>query len=188
MADYAALLLKWNKKINLIGPATESDIWLRHIEDSVQLVPLIPTTAKTLVDFGSGAGLPGLVIAIQCPELSVTLVEQDQRKAAFLTEAKHRLGLSNVTIQAIDIAQLEGHYDIVTARALATLDTLLAMAAPHVSANAICLFPKGKNYAQEIDVAQKNWHFLETAFASKTNPISSILCISELSAISNKKR
>ncbi len=181
MADYVALLLKWNAKINLIGPATQADIWSRHIDDSLQLVPLIPKNAKTLVDLGSGAGLPGLVIAIQCPQLFVTLVEQDQRKAAFLTEAKHRLGLSNVTVMAIDIAELVGQYDVVTARALTALDGLFAMAHRLMGAGGIALFPKGENAAEELKKASESWDYQSTAKPSKTHAISSIISISQLS-------
>lgn len=111
LAAYVSLLLKWNNTINLIGPATENDVWARHIDDSSQLVTLIPSNATSLVDLGSGAGLPGMVIAILRPELQVTLVEQDQRKAAFLKEAKRTLGLRNVTVEAMDIAKLDRKFD-----------------------------------------------------------------------------
>ena len=179
---YVELLLKWNSKINLIGPTTESDIWTRHIDDSLQLVALIPETAKTLVDLGSGAGLPGMVIALARPDLSVALVEQDQRKAAFLTECKTRLGLGNVIVKPINIATLDGGYDVVTARALASLDQLLSMAQPLMGQGAIGLFPKGANHAAELAEAQKNWDFSTTQKPSATQEGASIITVSKLTA------
>lgn len=178
--SYVSLLLKWNGKINLIGPATETDIQSRHIDDSLQLVSLIPETARTLVDLGSGAGLPGMVIAIARPDLSVTLVEHDQRKAAFLTEVKSRLGLLNVEIRAADIATVDGAFDVVTARALASLDQLLGMAQPLMGEGAICLFPKGENSQVELDEAAKGWHFESQQKPSATHEGSSIITITKL--------
>ena len=188
MAEYVALLLKWNSKINLIGPTTETDIWSRHIEDSAQLLPLIPEAAQSLVDLGSGAGLPGMVIAISRPDLSVTLVEQDQRKSAFLTEVKHRLRLTNVTVKPVDIAILNGQYDVVTARALASLDILLGMAKPIMGEGAICLFPKGGNHEMELTEARQNWSFQSTQRKSATLSVSSIISISQLTPIRTENR
>lgn len=183
LADYVALLLKWNKSINLIGPATESDIWTRHIEDSAQLVALIPSSATSLVDLGSGAGLPGLVIAIMRPDMKVTLVEQDQRKAAFLNEAKRTLGLSHVTVAATNIAKVTARFDVVTARALAPLSELLAMAKPIMEEGAICLFPKGANHANELVEAAQTWRFDYTLTPSKTNADSALISLSNLNSI-----
>lgn len=181
LTEYVNLLLKWNAKINLIGPATEADIWNRHIEDSQQLVDAIPSAAKTLADLGSGAGLPGMVIAITCPNLSVTLVEQDQRKAAFLTEAKRVLSLTNVTIAATDIATLKGTYDVITARALAPLKDLLHWTKPLLKQGSVCLFPKGENYAKEIEEARGQWQFSSQLKPSLTNQKSTIIILTELS-------
>ncbi|MFZ4541496.1 MAG: 16S rRNA (guanine(527)-N(7))-methyltransferase RsmG [Rickettsiales bacterium] len=182
LAEYVALLLKWNSKINLIGPATESDIWTRHIEDSLQLMPLIPASAKTLVDFGSGAGLPGMVIAIARPDLQITLVEQDQRKAAFLMEAKRVLQLSNVTVEATDIAKLTATYNIVTARALSSLTNLLTMATPCMEPDSVCIFPKGENFIAELTVAKQQWHFDTDIKTSKTNAESAVLLVTNVTS------
>lgn len=180
--NYVSLLLKWNARINLIGPMTEADIWSRHIEDSLQLVPLIPSSATSLVDLGSGAGLPGMVIAIAKPELKVTLVEQDQRKAAFLTEVKHRLNLSNVVVEAKDIKAVEDGFDVVTARALASLDALLSFAKPLMGQGSVCLFPKGENHQNEIAKAQQNWAFEHTEQSSITLSNASVITISKLTS------
>lgn len=183
LAKYVALLLKWNKSINLIGPATENDIWARHIDDSAQLVALIPSNATSLVDLGSGAGLPGLVIAIMRPDLRVTLVEQDQRKAAFLKEAKRALALANATVAAMDIAKLEAKFDMVTARALAPLSVLLAMAKPVMEEGATCVFPKGANHAIELEEATKKWGFDCSLMPSKTNADSCLITLSNIKQI-----
>ena len=180
LADYVNLLLKWNAKINLIGPLTESDVWSRHIDDSLQLLPLIPDGATSMVDLGSGAGLPGLVIAIAKPELKVTLVEQDQRKAAFLNEARRLLGLSQVTVEAKNILDIATQFDLVTARALAPLCQLLSYAKPLLNHGAIALFPKGANYTAELAEAHQQWRFDHQFFTSKTNPDSAIISISQL--------
>jgi 16S rRNA (guanine527-N7)-methyltransferase len=178
--EYVALLLKWNAAINLIGPATESDIWKRHIEDSLQLVSLIPSKASTLVDLGSGGGLPGIVIAIAKPELRVTLIEQDQRKAAFLNEAKARLGLDNIAIIVADIASQSGTYDVVTARALASLDMLLGMAHRLLKVGGACVFPKGESWAEELAATRAQWVFEAMQTPSITHEKSTILTITTL--------
>jgi 16S rRNA (guanine527-N7)-methyltransferase len=182
LEEYVALVLKWNAKINLIGPATQSDIWSRHIEDSLQLVDLIPESATSMVDLGSGAGLPGLVIAIARPDTSITLVEQDQRKAAFLKEAKSLLGLSNVIVEAKDIATVKGQFDVVTARALSSLTNLLAFAKPLMNTASMCLFPKGANHKAELEEAAADWQFEHCLKPSKTNAESSIITITKLTS------
>ncbi len=185
MAEYVALLLKWNSKINLIAPLTESDIWSRHIDDSLQLLSLIPESATSLVDLGSGAGLPGMVIAIARPELQVTLVEHDQRKAAFLNETRHVLKLLNVTVEAVDIVKLKKKYDLVSARALAPLHQLLVYAKPLLEADGVCLFPKGESYQTELAEAAFLWNFNYTLKPSVTNDNSSVVILSHLTKKGN---
>ncbi len=181
LTNYVNLLLKWNSKINLIGPMTEPAIWSRHIDDSLQLVEHLPETATNLVDLGSGAGLPGLVIAIARPDLAATLVEQDQRKAAFLNEAKRVLALSNVTVEAKNITEIKGAFDVVTARALAPLSQLLSYAKPLLRGNqSFCLFPKGENHAAELTEARQTWQFVNQNFPSKTNAQSAIVTVAQL--------
>ena len=167
---YVALLLKWNPKINLIGPATEADIWSRHIADSLQLLSFIPQSIARLADFGSGGGLPGLVIAMCRPEIQIHLVEQDQRKAAFLREASAQLQLKNTVIHAVDITTLHEKFELI-----------FALAYPLLAPNAFCLFPKGENYVNEISDAMKSWSFNHQLFNSKTNEKSSIISVTELS-------
>jgi len=177
---YVAHLQKWNSKINLIAKAGAAEIWNRHIEDGLQLVALIPPSAKTLVDLGSGAGLPGLVLAIACPALAVTLVEQDTRKAAFLRDAARVVGLGNVTVCEQDIAKHEARYDVVTARALAPLSQLCHYAIHLIHKDSICLFPKGEAYANELVEAQQNWQMQTSLIPSVTQPKANIVSITEL--------
>jgi 16S rRNA (guanine527-N7)-methyltransferase len=154
-----ATLGRWQKAINLVGRATLDDIWTRHILDSAQIAGLIPKTAKTLADLGSGAGFPGLVVAALRPELDVTLIEVDARKAAFLGEAARRMALKKlprIVIKRIEEAE-PAAADVVTARALAPLGQLLAWADRHRMDTAICLFHKGKGWQGELTGAMKDW-------------------------------
>jgi 16S rRNA (guanine527-N7)-methyltransferase len=155
----ADTLGRWQKAINLVGRTTLQDVWGRHILDSAQLGGLIPDQAKTLTDLGSGAGFPGLVVAALRPDLQVTLIEADARKAAFLGEAARRMGLPRLPKLVIgrveDVAPAKA--DVVTARALAPLSQLLAWADRHRTDTAICLFHKGKGWQAELTEAMKDW-------------------------------
>lgn len=176
---FADLLIAWNKKINLIGKSTEPDLWRRHMLDSAQLFPLLPGGARVLVDLGSGAGLPGLVLAIMgVPE--VHLVESDKRKAAFLREAARNTA-APVTVHAARIEQLEPFpADVVTARALAPLSDLLALSAPFLTSKTRCIFSKGQNVAVELTDAHKRWRITVDQRPSRTDPSGAILCIDEV--------
>lgn len=180
LEQYVEQLLKWNAKINLISSTTVEDVWRRHIEDSLQLLPLLPPTAMTLADLGSGAGLPGMVIAIAKPDISVTLIEKDQRKSAFLNEVKSRLKLHNVSIVTADIESQASRYDSVCARALAPLDQLLGFASKLIVPNGQAIFLKGENYAEEISAAKKTWSFDVALTQSVTHRASSILTVTNL--------
>ena len=126
---YAALLTQWSARINLLGRDTLPDLWRRHMLDSAQLLPLLPDNTQSLIDLGSGAGFPGLVLAILGVP-GVELVEADSRKAAFLREAA-RVAEAAVTIRPCRISAVPAHpVDVVTARALAPLARLLDLARP----------------------------------------------------------
>lgn len=180
LENYVSLLLQWNRRINLIGKQTESEIWERHIIDSAQLLPLLPQTPMRVIDYGSGAGLPGLILALCRPDIKVVCCEQDKRKSAFLLEAKRQLSLDNVTIQAEDVALVKGVYEVVTARAFTSLDKLLKQAIHHLASDGICLFPKGKTYNKEIEEASLHWKFSVEALPSQTDAASKILIVKEL--------
>ncbi|MCA0305692.1 MAG: 16S rRNA (guanine(527)-N(7))-methyltransferase RsmG [Proteobacteria bacterium] len=156
-----ATLERWQKAINLVGRTTLDEVWVRHVLDSAQVVPLIPADARALADLGSGGGFPGLVIAALRPDLQVTLIESDARKAAFLGEAGRRMSLKNqpkIVVSRIETAPA-ALADVVTARALAPLSQLLEWARPHRTAPAICLFHKGKGWQVEVAEAKKDWDF-----------------------------
>jgi 16S rRNA (guanine527-N7)-methyltransferase len=177
-------LVRWQKAINLVGRNTLEDIWSRHILDSAQLAPLIPAEAKSLTDLGSGGGFPGLVLAAIRPDLDMTLIEVDARKAAFLGEAGRRMGLKKaprVIIGRIEEAPA-AKADVVTARALAPLGQLLAWADGHRLDTAICLFHKGKGWQLELTEAMKDWDITCQPLSSITDRDAVILRIGSYTA------
>ena len=172
-------LLHWQKAINLVGRATLDDVWTRHILDSAQLAAMIPAEAKSLVDLGSGAGFPGLVLAALRPELEVTLIESDARKSAYLGEAGRKMGLPKqprIVISRIEAAP-PAKADVVTARALVLLGQLLAWANRHRGSPAICLFHKGKGWQAELTEATQHWDIECTPQVSVTDSDAVILRI-----------
>lgn len=144
--------------------------------DSAQLQLFVPKSAQSLIDLGSGAGFPGLVLAILgVPE--VELVEADSRKAAFLREAA-RITAASVTIRPCRIAAVPPHaVDVVTARALAPLDRLLDLAQPFVGPGTVCLFPKGERAAQELTLARKDWTMTMAMHDSVADPRGVVLLL-----------
>jgi 16S rRNA (guanine527-N7)-methyltransferase len=172
-------LVRWQKAINLVGRTTIEDVWTRHVLDSAQLAPLLPTGAKSLADLGSGGGFPGLVLAALHPDLDTTLIEVDARKAAFLGEAGRRMGLKK--LPRIVIGRIEevpaAKADVVTARALAPLGQLLVWAGRHRADTAICLFHKGKGWQVELTEATKDWDITCQPLSSKTDSDAVILRI-----------
>ncbi len=153
---YAQLLIRWSARINLVGRDTLPDLWRRHILDSAQLYRWVPGSAGNLIDLGSGAGLPGLVLAILGVP-GVELIEADSRKAAFLREAA-RIAEADVTIRACRVEAVPPHpADVVTARACAPLDRLLGLAERFLALDTLCLFPKGERFADELTAARKAW-------------------------------
>lgn len=182
---YLALIIKWQKSINLVS-SQEEDLWGRHIQDCLQLVPHLPAGEEKIVyDLGSGAGLPGLVLAIAAPRHRYFLVESDKRKAVFLSEVCRQLNLTVVTVIAERIESLEAKEpcDIVVSRALAPLDTLLEYASKFSGDKTICLFLKGRNYAKELAEAKRAWRFRETCFPSETEAGAQLIRIDQLSRI-----
>lgn len=166
---YADLLRKWNARINLVGRSTLDDLWRRHMLDSAQLFPHLPDSKGRVVDFGSGAGFPGLVLAILGAS-DVHLVESNARKCAFLREAARATGTA-VTVhnnRVEDLKPLEA--DVVTARALAPLSILLDYAKPHLKPNSIGLFLKGIGIEEELTEIRKLWNIRENTYSSVSNP------------------
>lgn len=179
LQTYAALLEKWQSRINLVSRATLKDLWRRHFLDSAQLAPLIQGNAVAspkCLDIGAGAGFPGMVLAIQSVG-TWTLVESDQRKAAFLTELSRKVEVS-VTLRGERIETMESFpVDVITARALAPLEQLLTYAQPFVAEQTICLFPKGRRFAEEVEKARDRWDFNADIHTSLSDSEGRILLI-----------
>ena len=177
---FVDLLQRWQPRINLVANSTLHDVWERHLLDCAQLVDHLPNDATVLGDFGAGAGLPGLVLAILEPSLEVHLVEVDAKKCAFLQEASRvteaAVDIHRVRIDAADLPPL----DVATARALAPLAKCLGQVAPHLDAHGICLFHKGQSWAEELTAAQQRWKMQVDALPSRTDPAARILRVSRL--------
>lgn len=179
---YLNLLVRWNARINLVAPAPAETLWQRHVLDSLQLLPLIPEDAAAHADIGSGAGFPGLVLAAMRAQ-PVHLIESDRRKCAFLQEAARTLGVQ-VTIHPTRIEDAQPPpATLLTARALAPLPKLLALAHPLLAPGAICLFPKGRTAEQELTEAAPLWNMRVERFTSRTDSTATILRLSEISPV-----
>ncbi len=171
-------MLRWNRTVNLIARHDEARLWQRHIDDALILVPIIPDTVDRAIDLGSGAGFPGLILA-WATGIPFELIEADQRKAAFLNEARRITG-APVTVHAARIeATSLPPAPLLTARALAPLPALLRLAAPKLAPGGIALFPKGAASAAELTAARREWHMKVERIAG-TEPGAVVFKISEL--------
>lgn len=182
MERYAALLVEENEKINLVAASTLPYLWERHILDSAQLFPLIPRpkTAR-IVDLGSGAGFPALVLAIMGVG-EVHCIESTGKKVRFLERVTAELKLP-VIVHQERIEKIKGlKADIVTARALAALPALLGLAAPFMKKGTCCLFLKGEKADAELTEAQKYWTFKAEKTCSMTSKTGLILRLYDLKA------
>ncbi len=154
---YVELLLKWGRVINLIGPNTAQDIWCRHILDSGQLMAHLPTTSGPVVDIGSGAGLPGMVLGIMGVP-NVHLIDANSRKCAFLHEASRvtetAVQIHNARVETTEIAPAA----IVTARAVAPLKRLIDLTQFVSKQNTVFFFYKGKDFKTELTEIKNNWN------------------------------
>jgi 16S rRNA (guanine527-N7)-methyltransferase len=177
---FVELLLRWNSTVNLIAGADEPFVWDRHIADSLQLAPLMAPLPERAIDLGSGAGFPGLVLAL-ATGVSFDLIESDHRKAAFLLEAARATGapvrVHPIRIEAADLPPAP----LITARAVAALPRLLALAAPLLTPGGMCLFMKGANADTELTHAAAQWQMQVDGIPSCTSPGARILRISGLS-------
>ena len=169
---YAALLARWQKRINLVGASTLQDVWSRHFLDSAQLYRYLPSSAETLTDIGSGGGFPGLILAVLLTSKgrpTVTLVESNSRKAAFLREAaricKVRAEILNARIENADLIPA----DVVTARACAPLSKLLPLVHRSMRPNGVALLLKGAHWRNELTAANKEWRIQMEEIPSLTN-------------------
>lgn len=184
---YADLLTKWNPRINLVAPATLPDLWSRHFLDSAQLLECIDTPPNTWVDLGAGAGFPGLVVAMLANDrgwpTEFTLIESDQRKAAFLRTVLRATDIkATVLTDRIDaVAPLNS--DIVSARALTDLTGLLHYCEIHLSPAGTAIFPKGRRFEGELTKALETYRFHCEKVPSKTDQGAVILKITEIERV-----
>jgi 16S rRNA (guanine527-N7)-methyltransferase len=170
---YASLLVRWQRAVNLIGKSTAADIWERHFLDSAQIHPYL-AEGPGLVDFGSGAGFPGAVLAALGVE-DVHLIESDSRKCAFLRELDRQLSLG-MTIHEVRAESLTPwKARNVTSRALAPLPRLLDMTGEFLGPETVCLFLKGETADQELTEARKGWNMTVERLPSRTSPTGVIL-------------
>ena len=183
LLTYVTLLEQWQPRINLVAGATLPDVWHRHLADSAQLLALAPD-ARTWLDLGSGAGFPGLVVAIMAhgkPGPNVTLIESDRRKSAFLAEVARRTGISveihTARIEQIATQRMLGAVDVVSARALAPLVRLIPMSLPFFGDETVGLFPKGRDAESEVEQARANWAFDVEMTPSLTDAAARIVAI-----------
>ncbi|MGZ9108231.1 MAG: 16S rRNA (guanine(527)-N(7))-methyltransferase RsmG [Micavibrio sp.] len=192
LRQYEALLTKWQKAINLVGPATIPESWDRHFADSAQLAALVPADAKILYDLGSGAGFPGLVLAMLRLDLAVTLIEADQKKCAFLATVSHETKTPvKILTQRIEQAtESLPAPDIVTARALASLPDLLRYIKPWVKMRTgsplVGIFPKGAQAQAETEAARINAQFDQQEIPSLTDRAARILVLSNIRYLDEK--
>lgn len=184
---YVSQLARWQAVKNLVGPATLAEVWTRHVADALQLLALAPEATRWL-DLGSGAGIPGLILAIagrERPGFRVDLVESNARKCAFLTETARLTG-APARVRNGRIEDLIGEYgecEVVCARALAPLTQLLAWTEPVLKTGTIALFPKGRDASAELTDAARAWRFVYDLVPSRTDSQARIVRVTALSRV-----
>ena len=183
---YAAELRHWQGSINLVGGATLDDLWERHILDSGQLFRLLPEHCPSMMDIGTGAGLPGLVLAIMAaeskPDTATTVVESDERKCAFLAAAARVAGVE-VEIRNERVEQLPPlRPAVITARALAPLEKLLAWTRRQHHSGLMCLFMKGASHEEELTCLADSPNIAATVIPSETGSGGAIIRLTGFAA------
>ena len=179
-----AELIETSAHTNLIARSTVDDRFERHYADSLQLLPLFPTSCRRILDIGSGGGFPALPLAAVAmtrhPTWRFTLVESVGKKAAYLRRAAARAGLSNVTVIAGRAERMSERFDVVTARAVAALPALLDLAVPRLSPGGTFIVPKGRQAEAEVTAASSAWHMTAKRVKSATDPEATILLLTDL--------
>ena len=190
LKTYAGMLEDWNARHNLVSRASLAEVWRRHFWDSAQLAHLIPHEARSLIDLGSGAGFPGLVLAELLkhrPQFRVVLVEATAKKCRFLQSVAERLALP-VEIRSGRVEDLPAeNFDVITARACAPLPELLAYAQRFWGKRTRGFFHKGQNLAVELTQASKSWRIKAEQHPSRSDPSGVILEIRELQRVAERK-
>ncbi len=179
LQTYHDLLLKWQKAINLVSPGTIADAWERHFADSAQISNLVPENAK-VADLGSGAGFPGLVLAVMRPDLEIHLIESDERKCQFMKNVSRETKTS-VKIHTDRIGNVLGDIapGVITARAFASLEEILELTEGESIRNPELahILLKGRGVEQEVEEAMHHYSFVETYTPSVTDKDARIVTI-----------
>jgi 16S rRNA (guanine527-N7)-methyltransferase len=183
LSKYETVLKDWNAHTNLVAPSTLAHAWERHFWDSAQLLELIPPETKTIADIGSGAGFPGLVLAALLhgkTDATFHLIDATQKKCRFLAEAAQAMG---VTVQ-VHWARAETlspfAADLVTARAVAALDTLFGWVERHSRPGGLALLLKGQKANEELTAARRTWDFEAKVIPSRSDSAGAVLCVTGL--------
>ena len=174
---YAGLLREESARQNLVSASTVGSLWERHILDSAQLVRFEPFGRASWVDVGSGAGLPGLVVAVLV-DGPVLLIEPRRLRAEFLERCAAELGLGDrVAVAASKVEKAMGRFDVITARAVASVDKLLQLSTHLSTRNSRWVLPKGRSAQSELAEARRHWHCEAETVPSFTDPDSEILVL-----------
>ena len=181
--SYILQLIKYNSHTNIVGKSTLNNPWKNHILDSIQIVNFINNKNLSIVDMGTGAGLPGAILSVAGFK-NVFLLDSNRKKIKFLEIIKKNLNFNFKII--IGRAELihDHSFDIITCRALANLNKLFSYSQNFLKKNTLLIFLKGKAVNEEIEEAKKNWHFIYDKHQSYSDPRGSILCIKELKRLS----
>jgi len=152
---YATMLIDYNKKVNLTAIIEINEIFVKHFLDSLLILESV-SSCKTLADVGTGAGFPGMILALFLPKVEITLIEPTHKRVVFLQQIQESLGLKNVTIlekRAEEIQDYREYFDVVVSRAVARLDILLELCIPLVKKDGIFIALKGVHGKEELEVA-----------------------------------
>ncbi len=191
LKEYQSMLNDWQQRFNLVSSSSLSDAWNRHFLDSAQLFEFIPDISKKLYDFGSGAGFPGMVLAVlakeKMPNLKVALIESINKKTVYLNAVKDKLGVDVDVLNCRIESMPDDTVDVITSRAMTSLTDLLKYSFKFCSKETVCIFPKGKKYKEELIEAHKSWKFKCDIVSSKQSDEGKILIITNLSKRKGEK-
>tara|TARA_Y100001960_G_scaffold7818_1_gene7682 strand:+ start:461 stop:1090 length:630 start_codon:yes stop_codon:yes gene_type:complete len=155
---YAQLLAKWNKTYNLVGKSTLEEIFSRHVLDSLQLVQYVQKLElkeRKVLDFGAGAGMPSVMLAIVLDDVDIIACERIGKKCQFLNQIRRELALTNLTVVQDDVRNINTLFDLITCRAVASMKDIFELTNELKQPNQPYLLPKGRNYLEEVEEAKQ---------------------------------
>ena len=172
---FSQMLVLENARQNLVAQASLPQLWRRHIADSAQLMCHVPRETATWLDLGTGAGFPGLIVAVLSPEVQVTLVESRTKRASWLSACIEALGIANARVRHGDVKALSAaRFDVISARAFAPLDRLFALAARFSTGDTTWVLPKGRSAREEL-AELRGWRHTFHVEQSLTEPAAGII-------------